>query len=163
VGRTMQKLNDVVQVKETVQNPIYEAIDTLIYNTGALDLKSRIAAKKTLIEHLTKEKSETPQFAPVNEAVLITLMTNQFNEAFGNISESDKAMLTIYLNESEEKVAERMEENRKNILQNLQMMKNQESGETLQKINETIEEVTTMQPNRYNLYKLDNLLNDLIG
>jgi predicted HTH transcriptional regulator len=125
------------------------------------DLMGRAQAKKTLVDHLRREPSETPKFEPVNEAVLITLLTNQFNETFGDINESERAKLAGYLNLSGEELRKAMYEKRLSAREKLTSLSEEAEKDVKDKIIETLNEVETMETNRLNLYKLDNLLSDL--
>jgi hypothetical protein len=140
-------------------NPIYEAVDTLVYSR---DLMKRTNAKKSLLSHLQRNM-DAPNFTPVNEAILINLLTNEFNDQFGNINEEEKEKLLMYLNSTPEVISEKVNVKKQAIIANLNVMKDEEKDEVVvQKIHETIQKVQLMESNRYNLYELDNLFVEIL-
>jgi hypothetical protein len=137
------------------RNPLYESIDNLF----AKDIKKRVEAKKYILQHLQRPES-TPSFEPVNEAVLIALLTNEYNEQFSNISEEEKKALTRYLNLNEAEVRNEMRTKQHEATDKLNALVI-ESEEEKAKVIQTLNEMQTMDYNRYNLYRLDVLLQDL--
>jgi hypothetical protein len=147
---------EITNVKP-VPNMVYENVDNLF----SKDIKKRVGAKKFLLNHLQRQES-TPTFEPVNEAVLITLLTNEFNERFSNISEEERKNISKYLNLNEGDVKNEMKTKQQEVTEKLNgLISENTSKEEKNKIGQTLDELQSMEFNRYNLYRLDVLLQDL--
>jgi hypothetical protein len=140
-------------------NLIYENIDTLVYSK---DVMKRVVAMKSLWEHLTRAEGESALFAPVNEAILINILTSEFNQQYSNITESEKQTISNYLNLNEADLKNAIKEKQELATQKLNDLAGQcSTKEEKDKVFKTLNEMKNMDCNRYNLFRLDSLLQDL--
>lgn len=158
-----KKLGDI----EVVKNEIYEALDQLGSEDSLSNLEKKIIAKKKLIEHLTTKKSvenivENKTYT-ANENLLHAVLVNNFNNLYENtLSQEDKEALKNILDLNGEELVTKTTELKETILSKVEnILSESKDGDLGSKLQSVKNEVTTMQPSKYNYYRLTQLKNGL--
>jgi hypothetical protein len=158
-----KKLGDI----EVVSNELYEALDQLGVEDSLLNLEKKIVAKKKLVEHLTKKKSvesivENTTYT-ANENLLHAVLVNNFNNLYENtLTQEDKEQLKNILDLNGEDLVTKTKELKETILNKVEnILSESKDGDLGNKLQSVKNEVTTMEPSKYNYYRLTQLKNGL--
>ncbi len=147
-------------------NEIYDALDVLSESDKLTNIETKVNAKKTLVEHLTTVKETAkPESGPVvtNESLLNAILTNNFNVLYNNtLNESQKEELKNILNLSNEELTVKTKELKESILNQVESLMTESSDLDLKnKLDNVKKEVNSINPSRYNYYRLNELKNGL--
>jgi hypothetical protein len=159
-------LNKMINVETINENEIYNSLDILIEKDSLSNIEKKVNAKKNLVNHLTTKKeikeSKDSTLIP-NENLLNAVLTNNFNALYSNtLSESQKEELKNILSIPYDEIIIKTTELKESIVSQVSTLLS-ESNETdlINKLNAVKDEVTQMNPSRYNYYRLNELKNGL--
>jgi len=159
-------LNKMINVESINENEIYNSLDILIEKDSLSNIEKKVNAKKKLVNHLTTKKeikeSKDSTLIP-NENLLNAVLTNNFNALYSNtLSESQKEELKNILSIPYDEIITKTTELKESIVSQVSTLLS-ESNETdlINKLNAVKDEVTQMNPSRYNYYRLNELKNGL--
>ena len=157
-----KKLGDV----EITTNELYESLDQLMVKDTLSNIENKIRAKKYLHDYLTKKKDIkeiNKQVYTVNESLLTSVLTNNFNVLYGNtLNEEQQTTLKNILSLSQEDLLIKTEEIKENILSKVDVLLNESTDlEFKNKLDSVKKEVNEMSPSKYNYYRLSELKNGL--
>lgn len=135
---------------------IYENIDNL-FSADVTNLEEKIKSKKVIVESLKSKKEEE-----LNLDVSLKTLNNTANKTLENfvsqLSESSQKELNNILTEDETKLNMKYELLKETVVEKLEELKeNEDDSETINKINETVQKVTSEKFNRLNYFKLKQL------
>ena len=142
---------------------MYESLDRLSTEDKLGNISEKVIAKKFLVEHLTTSKvSDTLKVETgVNESLLNSVLTNNFNISFDKtLSEEDKTKLKDILSISNEDLNTKFGELKESINGTLDSLVEVDNGFT-SKSDEVKKEINEMTQTKYNLYRLEELLENL--
>ena len=161
-----ESLDKKLTKDNVVTNVIYEALDTLSESDKLSNIEKKVTAKRTLVEHLTTVKEVVKSEAgPVvtNESLLNAILANNFNVLYNNtLNESQKEELKNILNLSMEEITTKTTELKESILNDVEVLMTESSDLDLKnKLDNVKNEVNSINPSRYNYYRLNELKNGL--
>ena len=157
-----KKLGDV----EITKNELYESLDQLMIKDTLSNIENKIKAKKYLYDYLTKKKDNkeiNKEVFTVNENLLTSVLTNNFNVLYGNtLNEEQQNTLKNILSLSQDDLLTKTEELKENILDKVDTLLNESTDlEFKNKLDSVKKEVNEMSPTKYNYYRLSELKNGL--
>ena len=161
-----ESLDKTLGNSEVNSNELYEALDTLSEKEKLSNIEKKVIAKKKLVEHLTtnKELMESKKITIVpNETLLNAVLANNFNVLYSNtLSESQKEELKNILSIPYEDLLTKTSELKESVINQVSTLLS-ESNETdlVNKLKAVKDEVSQMQPSRYNYFRLNELKNGL--
>jgi hypothetical protein len=163
VNASLFDLNESLKDVVKTDNPIYESLDVLSCPDKLGNISSKVIAKKTLVEHLIKTKTsdELTVEQGVNESLLNSVLVNNFNVSFDKtLSESEKEKLKSILSMTQEEVNTKTRELQETINGRLVELINEDEGFRT-KADQVRKEVLEMTPSKYNLHRLEDLVEGL--
>jgi len=163
VSKSVFDLNESLKDVTKTENPIYESLDVLSCPDKLGNISAKVIAKKTLVEHLMKSKTsdELNIQQGVNESLLNSVLVNNFNVSYDKtLSEEDKSKLKSILGLSQEDVETEMKSLNETINSKLEELV-KEDKEFESKASHVKKEINEMSYSRYNLYRLQDLLEGL--
>ena len=157
-----KKLGDV----EITKNELYESLDYLMVKDTLSNIENKIKAKKYLYDYLTKKKDTkeiNKEVYTVNESLLTSVLTNNFNVLYGNtLNEEQQSTLKNILSLSQDDLLIKTEELKENILSKVDTLLIESNDlELKNKLDSVKKEVSEMSPSKYNYYRLSELKNGL--
>jgi len=157
-----KKLGDV----EVTKNELYESLDQLMIKDTLSNIENKIKAKKYLYNYLTKKKDNkeiNKEVYTVNENLLTSVLTNNFNVLYGNtLNEEQQTTLKNILSLSQDDLLTKTEELKENILSKVDTLLIESNDlELKNKLDSVKKEVSEMSPSKYNYYRLSELKNGL--
>ncbi len=159
----LSELNKTLSNVESTTNDLYESIDFLSTPDNLSNISDKVIAKKYLVEHLTKDKTNESLTVDqgVNESLLNSVLVNNFNVSFDKtLNEEDKGRLKNILSLNQEDLESKFNELTENI--NVKLDSIVESDEEFKtKSIEVKSEINEMNQSKYNLYRLEELLHNL--
>ena len=159
----LNKLSEDLSNVESTSNELYESIDSLSTPDNLSNISDKVIAKKYLVEHLTKNKTNELLTVDqgVNESLLNSVLVNNFNVSFDKtLNEEDKTRLKNILSINQEDLESKFTELTESINEKLGSIV--ESDEEFKsKSIEVKTEINEMNQSKYNLYRLEELLNNL--
>jgi len=153
---------------EVERNEIYEHLDMLLIKDNLFNVDKKIIAKNKLVEYITNNKMDTIEenddIFITNETLLYNLLTNNFNVLYDNtLSEDEKKQLKVLINKTPQELKNEVLSLKESVLNKIETLLvenvNNEMGQKLKKVKE---EVNSMSPSKYNLYRLTELEMGLI-
>jgi hypothetical protein len=163
VNTSLFDLNESLKDVVKTDNPIYESLDVLSCPDKLGNISSKVIAKKTLVEHLIKTKTsdELTVEQGVNESLLNSVLVNNFNVSFDKtLSEGEKEKLKSILSMTQEEVNTKTKELQETINGRLVELINEDEGFRT-KADQVRKEVLEMTPSKYNLHRLEDLVEGL--
>jgi len=158
-----KKLGDI----KIEANELYESLDILSEKDSLSNIEKKVIAKKKLVEHLTTKKTvktivEDSTYT-ANENLLHAVLVNNFNTLYENtLSQEDKEALKNILVLNGEELVTKTSELKEAILTKVQNILSESKDTDLGvKLESVRTEVTTMEPSKYNYYRLTQLKNGL--
>jgi phenylalanyl-tRNA synthetase alpha subunit len=152
---------------DTQSNELYESLDVLSEKDTLSNIENKVIAKKKLVEHLTKKKSvesivENTTYT-ANENLLHAVLVNNFNNLYENtLTQEDKEQLKNILDLNGEDLVTKTKELKESILNKVEnILSESKDGDLGSKLQSVKNEVTTMEPSKYNYYRLTQLKNGL--
>jgi hypothetical protein len=160
---TLNKIkdSDINKIKNWVKNSEvdnqYKTIDNL-FSSSVLMIESKIESRRLISETLKKSPTppiETP-LIPINSMVNIANKT--ISNYINNLDESNKKELLSLLSESDSKLSGEYDSIKENVLQKLTSIKESTTDtETTNKVNETINKISSEKYDKLNYIRLKNL------
>ena len=163
VSTVLNQMNESLTDTNVESNKLYESLDRLSTEDKLGNISEKVIAKKFLVEHLTTSKvSDTLKVETgVNESLLNSVLTNNFNISFDKtLSEEDKTKLKDILSISNEDLNTKFGELKESINGTLDSLVEADNGFT-SKSDEVKKEINEMTQTKYNLYRLEELLENL--
>lgn len=166
LSKFCKSLDKKLTESKVTSNDVYDALDILSESDKLSNIESKVNAKKTLVEHLTTVKEDVKtESGPVvtNESLLNAILTNNFNILYNNtLNESQKEELKNILNLSNEELTVKTKELKESILNQVESLMTESSDLDLKnKLDNVKKEVNSINPSRYNYYRLNELKNGL--
>jgi len=144
-------------VKDSEVDNQYKTIDNL-FSSSVLMIESKIESRRLISETLKKSPTppiETP-LIPINSMVNIANKT--ISNYINNLDESNKKELLSLLSESDSKLSGEYDSIKENVLQKLTSIKESTTDtETTNKVNETINKISSEKYDKLNYIRLKNL------
>ena len=159
----LNKLSEDLSNVESTSNELYESIDSLSTPDNLSNISDKVIAKKYLVEHLTKNKTNESLTVDegVNESLLNSVLVNNFNVSFDKtLNEEEKGRLKNILSLNQEDLETKFEEITESIKGKLDSIV-ESDAEFKTKSIEVKTEINEMTQSKYNLYRLEELLNNL--
>jgi hypothetical protein len=159
-------LNKMINVETINENEIYSSLDVLVEKDNLSNIEKKVNAKKKLVEHLTTKKeikeSKDSTLVP-NETLLQAVLANNFNVLYSNtLSESQKEELKNILSIPYEDLLTKTTELKESVINQVSTLLSESKETDLStKLKAVKDEVTQMNPSRYNYYRLNELKNGL--
>ena len=163
VSTVLNQMNESLTDTNVESNKLYESLDRLSTEDKLGNISEKVIAKKFLVEHLTTSKvSDTLKVETgVNESLLNSVLTNNFNISFDKtLSEEDKTKLKDILSITNEDLNTKFGELKESINGTLDSLVEADNGFT-SKSDEVKKEINEMTQTKYNLYRLEELLENL--
>lgn len=162
-----KKINEMVSDVEVGENRLYESLDIISEKSNLQNIDKQIKSKKFLIDHLTKDKKSVVKESSIyseNESLLIAVLSNNFNALYDNtLNESEKVELKSILSMSNGDLLDKTTELRESILSSVNLLLKESTDTNLNnKLKTVSDEVSNMDVNKYNYYKMLQLKNGFI-
>lgn len=145
----------------TIKNPIYENIDTVVFNNNIINIDSLIKSREFLSESMISNKKRST--VKVNPKILSHAISRNYQEEYGkSLSESEQNILKNTLLMTEESVNTEFD-NIKDIAVNRinTLLKETTEDELGTKLIETKDEIKQLKSTKINYIKVRGLLEDL--
>jgi hypothetical protein len=156
--------NDIIKLKKWVGNDktnnIYETVDGL-FNNDVLSIHKKINSRKEISESLQKKPqviNETSINLPLKS--MINIANKTLSNYISSLNENDKNELTSLLSESDEALKPKYDEIKSEVVGKLNKVlteTEQDDVDTLNRITETLDKITSDEYNKVNYYRLNNL------
>jgi|TARA_B100001093_G_scaffold463885_1_gene480285 hypothetical protein len=161
--RLLKTINEHLKDVECKPNELYEHLDTLLIPDTLTNISKKVLAKKKLVEHLTTPKTiENVTFKSVNENLLNSVLVNNFNVSYDEqLTENEREKLKDYMSLSGKEIQEKFSELKESVYEKLDTLSEGEKDFT-EKSKQVKDEVGEMGVTRYNLFRLEDLSNNLI-
>lgn len=164
ISKSIFDLNESLKGVEKTDNNLYEWLDTLSSPDKLGNISDKVVAKKNLVEHLTKVKisDELNVNQGVNENLLNSVLVNNFNVSYDKtLTEEEKTKLKSILSLNPTDLSERTKLVYSEINNRLdELVKEDVTFED--KATEVRKQIQEMDLNRYNLYRMEDLLESLL-
>lgn len=166
IKETCSKIEEFVSDIEVEDNQLYESIDILSEKTKLTNLDKKVLAKKKLIEHLSKKKNKPTNKTSIyseNENLLLAVLTNNFNIVYDNtLNESEKNELKNILSMSDSEITQKTNELKESIIDSVDKLLSESIDKEIEnKLLSVKDLVTTMEPSKYNYYRMTQLKDGL--
>jgi hypothetical protein len=163
ISKSLFDLNESLKDVDKTTNHLYEWLDHLSTPDKLGNISSKVVAKKKLVEHLVTDKTqdELKVDKSVNENLLNTVLVNNFNSDYGkDLTESEKEKLHSILSLDIEELNIKFSDLQESINSTLDLLTEEDSS-FKSKADEVRNEVIKMDVSKYNLYRLEDLLEGL--
>lgn len=163
VSVVLNKMNESLIGTNVESNKLYESLDCISTPDKLGNISEKVVAKKFLVEHLMSNKDSDVLKVEngVNEHLLNSVLTNNFNISFGDtLSEEDKTKLRDILSITNEDLNTKFGELKESINNTLDSLVETDLSFS-EKSNDVRKEISEMTQNKYNLYRLEELLENL--
>jgi len=138
----------------------YQDIDNLFSN-DILRMESRLKSKKTISESLKRPSPQKKEHVKLPISTMITMANKTINNYVESLSESEKKELIGFLNSDNKQLSEDFNSLKKSVLEKLKTLKEGADSETLNRIDETIEKVSSEKYDKLTYFKLKGLKENL--
>jgi len=163
LGTSLSELNESLKDVKGGENKLYESLDVLSCPDKLGNISAKVVAKKSLVEHLTSNKTNDDLRVEqgVNESLLNSVLVNNFNVSYDKtLSEEDKSKLKDILSLTQSEVEEKSKTLQESINSKLDGLVESDK-EFKSKADMVRKEISEMNYNKYNLYRLEDLLEGL--
>jgi hypothetical protein len=167
IQETCKKIQQYVSDVEIDHNQLYDSIDVLSENIKLTNLDKKVLVKKSLIEHLTKKKNKSLSESTVyseNENLLMAVLTNNFNIVYDNtLNESEKEKLKNIISMTDSELTQKTNELKESIFSDVEQILNESTDKEFRdKLISVKEQVSSMETNKYNYYRMIQLKDGLL-
>jgi len=138
----------------------YSDIDNL-FSTGILTIESKIKSKKVIKESLTKSKPLQKEYILLPLTTMVGIANKTISNYIGTLNESEKKELSDFLSTDDSSIENDFKETKINVIDKLNTLKEGSDSETLSRIDETINRVSSEKCDKFNLFKLKKLRENL--
>lgn len=147
-------------------NKLYEVLDQLAEEDNLHNITKKIAAKNSLMEHITTVKQNVvaeDTTMVTNQPLLYAILANNFNVAYENsLNEEEKKELNDIMSIKPTELVAMIDELKESIIDKTNDLLNEETNPTVtQKLSDVRKEVLSMTATKFNLYKLRQLKDSL--
>ena len=166
ISEFIKSLDKKLGESQINENEVYNLLDILSENDNLNNIDKKVIAKKKLVDFLTTKKevvNENITSHTVNENLLHTVLTNNFNVLYNNtLSEQQKDEFKNIMSLSNDEIKNKTIELKESLNIQIDTLLNESDDHELkQKLNKVKEEVNTKSTSRLNYYKLVELKNGL--
>ena len=166
ISEFIKSLDKKLGESQINENEVYNLLDILSENDNLNNIDKKVIAKKKLVDFLTTKKevvNENITSYTVNENLLHTVLTNNFNVLYNNtLSEQQKDEFKNIMSLSNDEIKNKTIELKESLNIQIDTLLNESDDHDLkQKLNKVKEEVNTKSTSRLNYYKLVELKNGL--
>ena len=134
----------------------YENIDHL-FSTDVLTIESRIKSKKLISESLKKTKPIEKEIVKLPMSAMISIANKTIQNYMESLNESEKKELVQFLNSDDNELKTNFSSLKESVLTKLETLKESSDSETIGRINETIEKVSSEKYDKLTYFKLKGL------
>lgn len=134
----------------------YENIDNL-FSTDVLTIESRIKSKKLISESLKKIKPIEKEIVKLPMSTMISVANKTIQNYMESLNESEKKELVKFLNSDDNELKTNFNSLKESVLTKLETLKEDSDSETIGRINETIEKVSSEKYDKLTYFKLKGL------
>lgn len=154
------KEKDILRLKNWVKNikseNEYSNIDNLFSN-DVLAIESKIESKKIIKESITRPRPIQKEYVQLPLSTMVGIANKTISSYIGNLNESEKKELIDFLQTDDSTLDGDFNEVKTQVIYKLNNLKEGSDSETLSRINETIQKVTSEKCDKFNLFKLKKL------
>lgn len=134
----------------------YSNIDNL-FSTDVLTIESKIQSKKIIKESLTKPKPIDKNYVSLPLSTMVGIANKTIMNYVENLNESEKKELFDFLSTDDSSIESDFNEVKTNVINKLNTLKEGSDSETLSRITETIQKVSSEKCDKFTLFKLRKL------
>lgn len=163
ISETLIKMNESLLDVDSKNDKLYECIDSLSSPDKLGNISDKVISKKYLVEHLLTNKTNKTLVVKngVNENLLNSVLVNNFNLSYDKtLSEEDRSKLKEILSLDQESLEEKTKTIHESINGRLDDLVNEDPSFS-EKSNLVREEIQSMEISKFNLYRLEDLLDEL--
>lgn len=148
-------------VDHIVSENRYEDIDNL-FSSNVSTIEEKLKSKKTISENLKKSPEQEKEVIEVPLNSMVKIANDTIKSYIDGLNESEKKQLNVLLNTSDEKLNQKYEFLKEDVIEKLEtLLSENEDAEVTQKINETIGKLQTEGYDKLNYFKLKQLRENL--
>jgi hypothetical protein len=155
---------DILKLKNWVGNikteNEYTNIDDLFSN-DVLTIESKIKSKKLIKESLTKPRPIQKEYVSLPLSTMVGIANKTISNYVGSLNESEKKELIEFLNTNDSSLENDFNVVKQEVVTKLTNLKEGSDSETLSRINETIQKVSSEKCDKFTLFKLKKLKENL--
>jgi hypothetical protein len=152
--KDLKVLNLWVEDIETENN--YEDIDGL-FSSNILTLENKIKSRKVITESLIKSSKEEKEIINLPISTLVKVANQTIDKHISELNESDRQKLIELLKEDDEKLNIEFNTIKEELVSKLKTLKKDSDTETSERIEESINKISTEKYNKLTYIKLKNL------
>lgn len=138
----------------------YNHIDEL-FSTDVLAIESRIKSKRTILESLKKPTPIEKEIVKLPISAMINVANKTIQNYVESLNESEQKELINFLKSDDEELKSKFNSLKEDILTKLDTLKEGSDSETLTRINETINKISTEKYDKLTYFKLKGLKENL--
>mgnify|MGYP006925706098 FL=1 len=148
------------------ENQLYDSIDQLLEEDNLTNIEKKVNAKKKLVEHLTTKKQvqeNAKETYTVNENLLHAVLANNFNVLYeSSLNDEQKETLKSIISLSDEDVKNKVGEIKESLYNKVNTLLSESTDNSFKdKLTDVKKEMDSMNPTKYNYYRLKELQNGL--
>lgn len=161
-----KSLNESLKDVVVESNELYECLDMLSEANTLLNIDSKVKSKKHLLQHLMTKKNGVVSESvstPANESLLNAVLVNNFNVKYGDfLNEEQKETFKKITSLTEGELQSEWENIKSEINSKIDSMLSESTDSDLASKLETVKtEVNESVVNKYNYYRMTELLSGL--
>ena len=130
----------------------YSDIDNL-FSTGILTIESKIKSKKVIKESLTKSKPLQKEYILLTLTTMVGIANKTISNYIETLNESEKKELSDFLSTDDSSIENDFKETKINVIDKLNTLKEGSDSETLSRIDETINRMSSEKHYKFNLFE----------
>jgi succinate dehydrogenase flavin-adding protein (antitoxin of CptAB toxin-antitoxin module) len=154
------KNSDYVRLKKWVSDVQvenkYSNIDSL-FSDNVLDIEAKVRSRKSIVENITQPEKVVGEVINLPISTLVNVANQTASKYIETLDESDKKELLSLLSENDEKLSEKYNALKENVMARLGELASGIDSDIVPTINETIERVKLEKYDRLNYYRLKSL------
>lgn len=155
---------DIIKLKNWVGNikteNEYTNIDDLFSN-DVLTIENKIKSKKLIKESLTKPRPIQKEYVSLPLSTMVGIANKTISNYVESLNESEKKELIEFLNTNDSSLENDFNVVKQEVVTKLTNLKEGSDSETLSRINETIQKVSSEKCDKFTLFKLKKLKENL--
>jgi hypothetical protein len=138
----------------------YSNIDNLFSN-DVLTIESKIKSKKLIKESITKPRPIQKEYVSLPLSTMVGIANKTISNYVESLNESEKKELIDFLNTNDSSLVDDFNNVKQEVVTKLTNLKEGSDSETLSRINETIQKVSSEKCDKFTLFKLKKLKENL--
>lgn len=135
----------------------YKEIDSLVYEKNSIELKERLESRKFLLRNLSNSKTKIRESLNIPLSTMLNIANTNVNKFMSSLDESSKKEVIYILKEDRKEIEKKFMELKKETIKKLTDLKEGQDSESENKINETINKISSENFDLVNFLKLKNL------